>query len=163
MLLLFAFTTHLIAMPKAEKATPKEMKRFKEERIKRGFVPPVEQCSYENEDYWIKIVNTCRKIEGDGLCPSVMILIDKKKDLDSNIDTESVEIIQGIVSGMWHSHANNYVFENNDFKYWINFHWKVDSDALEDSTLKIQIKQGYPYKTIYKKELKSCDPNGKIS
>lgn len=31
-------------------ATPEGAKRFKEARIKRGFVPPMEQCSYENED-----------------------------------------------------------------------------------------------------------------
>lgn len=154
--LILALTAHLVAMPKAEKGTPEQIKRAKEERIKKGFVPPVEQCSYENEDYWIKIVNTCRDDIGDGLCPSVMILIDKKKDLDSDADTESVEILQGIVSGMWYPNGNSYVFYgDDDLKYRVT--------NYEPTELKIeQIIDGERNKTIYKKTLKSCDPNGKI-
>lgn len=146
-ILLFVFLYADVVNRGISEATPEEVKRFKEEKIKRGFVPPVEQCSYENEDYWIKIFNTCRE-EGEYYCPSVMILIDKKKDLVSDTNSEATVIATGHLIKSWHPNGNSYVFyDDNDLKYWIT--------NYEPTELKIEAKQEtearYPYKTIYEK------------
>lgn len=139
-------------------APPGELERERKERIKKGFVPPMEQCSYENEDYWIKIVNTCRSSKDDGYCPSAIFIIDKKKDLISDTNSETTVIATGHLIKSWHPNGNDYVFKKDNLNYWIT--------NCNPTKLKIEVKQEtearYPYKTIYKKELKSCDPNGKI-
>ena len=140
-------------------ATPEEIKRFKEERIKRGFVPPMEKCGYENEDYWIKIVNTCRE-EGEYYCPSVMILIDKKKDLLSDSNSEATTIVKGIVSGDWNPYSNSYTFKDKNFIYRIDARTTLAFlTIIKDNKDK---GEAHHSKTIYEKKLKSCNPNGKI-
>lgn len=166
-ILLFAFLYADVVDRGITEAPPGELERDRKERIKRGFIPPMEKCSYENEDYWIKIVNTCRSSKDDGYCPSAIFIIDKKKDLISDTNSEAAVIATGHLIKSWRPNGNSYVFySNDDFRYWITFHWKEDSDTPEDSTLRIETKQEtearYPYKTIYEKTLKSCNPNGKI-
>lgn len=157
--LLFVFLYADVVDRGISEATPEEMKSFKEERIKRGFVSPMEQCSYENEDYWIKIVNTCREV-GEYYCPSVMILIDKQEDLISDTNSDATTIAKGIVSGDWNPYSNSYTFEDKNFIYRIDARVTLAFLTIKNND-KTKDKAHCP-KVIYEKKLKSCNPNGKI-